>query len=482
MVNAARAIRYGVLAWAVLGALLATAEESPRAPWRLAQASLPTLDDAIRIYSHVDRDEVFLGESVTLTLEYWELSYRGVKVQPYYRTGGVELPQTEGFYAGQLRDDRHDATRDGALYHVIAYRQELYPTKAGMLTIGAWQWKGTVRGHTSSGAQTVSVDTATDPVEVRVRPLPDPPSTFRGAVGEYEIALELAPRTLNQGVPAALAVELTGTGNPQTLEAPPMPDGKWFNLSGPVESVVAGGGDGGTFTKRFQFDLLPLSGGTYTFPPISFTYFSPRAEHYKTVRTAAAELEIEAAGEAETLVVIGGGSGGGAGLIVMDEGRLPLVSEMGAIHRRRGRPGQWPVFIALPPLLYAVTYLLRHGFRSVLFRPHWPRRGTPLDVRLAAAGRHPRPVDALNAVAREYLGERLGRAVDGMTIPEIEVCLAGSAPPAVAEAVVAVLRVCQDCRYGKRNRESVDLAGLIARAGEGLARIGPPRRGGGQAR
>lgn len=122
-------------------ALIALALSAP------APSTVPlTLDNAIYITSEVDRDEAWLGEAVTLTLEYWEINFRGVKVQPFYRSGGVTMPEVEGFYAGPVQMEHDDRTRDGALYTVTVYRQRLYPAVAGDLEIGPWHWKGSVRG------------------------------------------------------------------------------------------------------------------------------------------------------------------------------------------------------------------------------------------------------------------------------------------------------------------------------------------------
>ena len=421
----------------------------------------PTLDDAIHIQSSVDRKSVFLGESVTLTLEYWELNFRGMKVQPYFRSGRVGVPDTEGFYAGQLEETQHEATRGGGLYTVTTYRQRLYPARTGDLFIGAWSWKGTVRGHTAAGARAIDVDLATLPLEVQVRPLPNPPGTFKGAVGEYELALEFDDRELTRGVPVTMRLAVNGRGNPYTLQAPIIAEEPWFSLGDPVDDALEDDpAGGGRFTKRFRWTFMPVGDGQQTFPPVSLTYFSPAEGRYKVVRTTPVPLEIEGGGPAEKLVVIGAG-GAGPRMEIMDGGRLPLASLDGAFRIRRARWNLWPPLIALPPLFFVALFLFMQGPARIRA---WVNRGPArenVDARLTAVSAHPRPFDALHSATRALLAERAGLEVAGMSVPEIRDLLARQYDPGVSAAIADVLADCESCRYGQKQ---ADPGELVARA------------------
>jgi hypothetical protein len=337
----------GLFAVSLVLLTLAGAPEAPvSAP--AAPAASPRLEDAIVIEMTADKQEVYLGEAITVTLEYWELDFRGIKVQPLYRSTAVPLPDIEGFFAGPIREEHRQATRGGALYNVTAYRLELFPAMAGSLQVGAWRWQGTVRGHTASGARAMPVDLSTSPIGIQVRPLPDPPSTFKGAVGEIGLRLFFESTDLQQGVPGKIVVEFTGTGHVQALQPPILPEESWFDIGDPVEEPLAfAPEDRSPPVKRFVYPFMPLQGGEDSFPPASYTYFSPAEGRYKVIRTEPIPLRIRPAGAAEKLVVVGGGNAGPAGrLNVVGEGRLPIVAEIPDFRTRRDR---WELLAARDP-------------------------------------------------------------------------------------------------------------------------------------
>lgn len=464
-------IRAGVLWIVLMGAATPYADGQEDAP---SPAGGPTLDDAIYIYSSVDKEEAYLGEAVTLSLEYWELKFRGMKVQPYYNSPQPMLPRMEGFYVGVPRQEQREAARDGGLYTVTTYRSRLYPARAGTLFIGAWAWKGTVRGHTTAGARSLTVDLTTEPIEIQVQPLPAPVATFSGSVGEFDITLDFDSRELTRGEPGSFVLTLTGDGNPKTIQAPPIPEEAWFSVGDPEEEPRPDDGRGGeAFTKQYRFPIMPLAGGAHIFPPVSLTYFSPREGRYKVSRTDPVPLTIESTGPADQLVVIGAaGSGRGPRMESMEEGRLPLVSAIETFRVRRERWNLTPLFVFVPPLVFFVLFFSTRG--TAPLRQWAPRRtvADSGDGRLAAVADHPRPFDALNAVARDILADRTGQAVAGMSIPEIRDCVSEVAEPGVPEAVASFFRACEACRYGQG---SADLSELIQRARSALGRV--PARG-----
>ena len=442
-----------------------------------AAASAPTLEDAVRIFASVDRDDVYLGESLTLLLEYWELNFRGVKIQSLYRSGALKPPDTEGFYAGEPRSETREATRDGALYTVTAFQLRLFPTASGDLLIGSWEWKGTVRGHTSSGAQSLEIERATSPIRIHVKPLPEPPSTFRGAVGEYAIDLRLESNELTQGIPGALLVEVSGTGNPVVLAPPDVPAEAWFRLGDPIESVIGTDGGSDQFVKTFRFELMPLGAGEFVVPPVSLTYFSPAGERYKVVRTKALPVTVKVSGRPEELVVIGaGGREGGVELAIMEQGRLPLATEVPSFRLRRNRWEPWPFLVGIPPLLYVTAVLWTRGLAGLWLPIRRRSRRAPVESRLGAALGHPQPCDALNATIREILGEHTGRKVAGLSVPEIEAGLIVDGAPDAAGEIAGVLRVCERWRYAGGQATADELEALAARAAGAIYRLGASHR------
>ncbi|MBX3179121.1 MAG: BatD family protein [Candidatus Hydrogenedentes bacterium] len=422
----------------------------------------PMIEDAVYIDARVDRDSVYLGEAITLTLEYGELELRGVRVQPRERIAGLRLPSAEGFYTGGLTVEHTTTARDGALYSVTLHHQRLYPARAGELTIGAWAWTGSARGYTSTGVSAADLDLATAPIRVRVRPLPPPPDGFQGAVGELELEMAFESHEMRQGVPVTVSVILSGTGNPESALPPEMPAASWYRIGNPVEEPAPGGGDDGVFSRRFRYEFMPVGAGSRQFPPVVYPYFSPAEGRYRIARTPPLSIEIAPSGEADALVVIGGsGDGATSALEVVREGRMPIVTHLERVRVRRDRIRIWPLAITFPPVGFALWILW--AWRGGLTTRSWRgRRRTPGEgVRIAAALADPHPADALRAALRDILSERTGVALAGMTVTEMRSALAGGDGEDAAGELMSLLEACDRARYAGDN---ATLEGLGDRA------------------
>lgn len=455
-------------------AIAAETVPQPKAP--------PTLDHAILVFSSVDRSEVYLGESIDLTLEYWELDVRGLKAQPLYRGGGITLPAMEGFYAGPMQSETEEGERDGANYKVTRHRQRIYPTIAGDLEIGPWRWQGSVRGYVASGPQSKTVDLSTAPIGVQVLPLPAPPPAFRGAVGEYELSLTPSSANMTQGEPASLSLEMRGSGNPATLEAPSLPEASWYRLGnvaaeGEIETVP----NTGTFKKRFRVEFMPLKPGTFTIDAVPFTYFSPGERQYKRVQSEAFAVQVTASGPAESLVVIRGaqGTGGRAGL--MEDGKLALAPAPSALVLRREYPGMWYALFALPPLVWLGQFLYRGGWRGLTRKRGHVSGESEWTARIAALANLPEPIEELRGMIRGVLVGHLGVTAAGLEDRELPAALDGVIASDASACIAAALQACEEHRFGKRSLTNSEVTVLIQGLPRALAAVERcPRREAGE--
>lgn len=452
--------------WIGITALWFVAFPAPADTPQAARPTPATLEQAVQITSSIDRGEVYLGEALNLTLEYRELSVRGLRVQQLYRSGNIELPSMEGFYAGSLVTEKDNIVIDGALYAVTRHRQRIYPAVAGELQIGPWRWQGTVRGHTASGNPSMELDLHTPAITVRVQPLPAPPSTFRGAVGEFTIAQALPVSDLIQGVPVTLVLTVAGSGNPGTLEAPVVPEAPWFSVEDPrEEGAPTPESPTGQFSKQFSYSLMPLKAGSFNVPAVSLTYFSPATRQYKSIRTAPVSVSVKASGPAESLVVVGGRADGPGAPALMENGRFALADEDFDLTIMQDSPGLWIVLVALPPIVW-LCLMLKDGRwrRAGVWRWSRPRRGH-LSAQFQALAAHPEPVEALNGLLNGALHRGLAAGYAGRALGEVRSDLEGLLAPEDVTTIVRAIEACRDHRYGKEALALEDLERVI----EGLA-------------
>jgi hypothetical protein len=134
-----------------------------------------------------------------------------------------------------------------------------------------------------------------------IKPLPPAPADFSGAVGRFEFTAKVVPATVAVGEPVTWTLALTGTGNwPDIAGLPAREASQDFQVvpTKPKRELK----NGSLFDATLSEDavLVPGKPGTYTLPPVSFTYFDPKSGSYKTLTTDSFSVTVTPAAEAKT--------------------------------------------------------------------------------------------------------------------------------------------------------------------------------------
>ena len=218
---------------------------------------------------------------------------------------------TKSFLAEKLGDERrYEEVRDGILYNVIELRTALFPLVSGKIEIPPAKFKCNViirqkrsRGSLfdefmGGGGRRYPVERSTEPVKLIIKPLPvvDKPEAFSGAVGKYTMDVLAKPTKVKIGDPITLTINIRGEGNIQTIGEPilapeGMNDFKAYNSETKV--TITDRGDGIKGEKLFNKVIEPQSEDISVIPGISFSYFDPELEKYKTLIHDPIPLEIE---------------------------------------------------------------------------------------------------------------------------------------------------------------------------------------------
>lgn len=142
----------------------------------------------------------------------------------------------------------------------------------------------------------------TDPVAIRVKPLPEEskPANFTGAVGRFTIDAKVLPSSggmLQAGEAAKLLVTISGAGNLPLINSPSVSWPKGVENYKPtvredfnVEEVPISG------EKIFEYVFIPTDAGMISIPPISFSFFDPKERKYFDLQSKSISMEV-AAGE-----------------------------------------------------------------------------------------------------------------------------------------------------------------------------------------
>ena len=276
------------------------------------------IGDNLLLRASVDRTRALQGEQVNLLFKIYVgrvsvLSY-GIEKAPTY-TGfwgeEVELPKNPELLTETINGKQYRAA--------VIRRIALFPTQHGLLEISPMEVQTTLQIQAPRSAdpfdaffrdafgRTVNYSIKSDPVRVRVDPLPGrAPDDFRGAVGQFAMSAAVDKKTTRTNEPISLRITLSGTGNIKLLESPVVtlpPDFEQYSPK--VSENISKQGEKVSGSKTFEYLLLPRYPGLKVIKPITFTYFDLSKREYVHLRSPQMEINVEQGAAAPP--VLGGG-------------------------------------------------------------------------------------------------------------------------------------------------------------------------------
>lgn len=148
----------------------------------------------------------------------------------------------------------------------------------------------------NKNAEVYKVNISTNPVTVKIRPLPvkNAADTFAGAVGNFSIRAFLEKDSVSKNEEDSLIITIIGVGNFQRVGSPLVnwpKDIEFFEPS--VKDTLNKQQVPLTGERRFRYIFLSNRPGRYTIPPISFSFFDLRTKSYRTVVSRALTVFVK---------------------------------------------------------------------------------------------------------------------------------------------------------------------------------------------
>ena len=251
-----------------------------------------------------DRD-VYAGQPITGTLKlYTRINLSGIQE--------LKLPDFKGFLKEDIETpplrSLENEVIDGVQYGTgVIQRFVLYPQIAGEIRIEPAEMTALVQERTTaardpffndpffdsffSSVSTVPRKITTQPLTVKVRPLPEPrPADFHGAVGSFTIESSVSATDAKLNDAVTLTVTLKGSGNLNLAGEPVISFPQGIEKYDPKVTVRSSGISAGS--KVFEYLLIPRNTGTFEIPPVSYSVFDPGQEKYVTLRTGGFTLNV----------------------------------------------------------------------------------------------------------------------------------------------------------------------------------------------
>ena len=412
-------------------------------------AQEPPSAEPLFVEVSVDDDRPYIGQQVAYVFRI----YRRSDYSPPAGETRYEPPSFAGFWNSEVSERREYSETIGSReYSVVELRTLLFPTVTGWAEIGA--------ARLSGPAGILESDSVF--VDVRSPPTGAPPG-YTGAVGRFEIAVEVDTATIGVGERALATVRISGEGNVEALPEPDWPEfQRWRLIAVPshAESRVSGGKLTGV--RIYELALAPQEAGQLTIPAIEYAYFDPELERY--VQTATSPVAISVEGEADPAAAQRESA------VKVDDreeaGLRPLMEPPSALGRGgiglTERTAYWAAWV-VPALLVAGALV-------------WRRRQAALEVGLAESRRRNALANARDSLSRAaasgddpavvaadailaYLSDRLGESLVGLTSEGLECRIRDAGVP--DEVALRVRRAIGEGEAVKFAPEGQEVAGTV---------------------
>ena len=268
--------------------------KDPNDPEYLAQEN-------IHLVAEVSKTSPYLNEAITVVYKLYISPSTGVD-----NWSEIDSPRYNDFWSQNIDIPGMKVqmeTYNGEEYRAVVLRKTvLYPQKIGKLDIEPLVLDIAVQVPTSRRDifggrlmarvnRTISAGKKT----INVKPLPEQgkPLDFTGAVGDFDFKVTTTKTQLDASESLQARVEVTGNGNLKLFNLPKLTMPSSLEVYEPEHNEKVStdlSGMRGSISDTYT--VVPQYKGKYPIPSISFSYFDPKTETYKTRRSDEIVIDV----------------------------------------------------------------------------------------------------------------------------------------------------------------------------------------------
>lgn len=266
------------------------------------QAGTKITNNDLFITATASKTTVYEQEAILLTYKiYTQVNLTGLH---------GDMPDLKGFHTQEVDlPSQKQWTLEhynGRNYNTTVYSQYvLFPQQSGKLEIPSITFEGTISQMVASadpfdaffnGGSYVNVkkNIVTPKLSINVKELPaGKPANFSGGVGEFTLSSSISTQELKTNDAVTLKLVISGTGNMKLINTPEVGFPQDFEIYDPkVDNKFNLTRSGLAGNKVIEYLAIPRHAGTYTIPPVEFSYFDLKSQTYKTLKTDAYTLNV----------------------------------------------------------------------------------------------------------------------------------------------------------------------------------------------
>ncbi len=255
-----------------------------------ASPALPSSEAWLRV--SLTPETVYVGQQTTLTAEagFSEEVRLRLTRPPIFDTPsptGFWVHEIPGGVRTQLRQ------RDNRIVEIQTKKVAYFPLTPGRFALKQSRVIVDVRQGFLYAPETREMRSNSPRLVVLPLPETGKPTTFRGAVGRYNMQAAVEPLSVAAGEPVQVKLVVSGVGNVKTIAPPVMPQVLGAETFAPTEeSVTTVEGETVGGSKTFNYVLIPEHEGVLEIPAITFTYFDPYVRTYRNVRAEPVQVRV----------------------------------------------------------------------------------------------------------------------------------------------------------------------------------------------
>ncbi len=445
------------------------------------------------------RESVYVGEPVDVTLEIWLKPYETKSIRMDARDLWLHAVDEQASAWGPFAEDIESGsrnviytvqTRQGARggsqrYFVYALQRRVWPQRPGVFSaddvsvVVNYPLRVRTKRVTRIGcphdvveSRPILATVVDSGIVVHALPAAGQPESFRGAVGKYTMIVAATPTEVSIGDPISLTLTVRGTGRMDLLQAPRLAEQDSLTADFRVPDEELAGVISG-MVKTFTQTIRAKHDGATFVPPVQFSYFDPQVEQYVVLNSDPIPLQVRESNHLAVTRVPGGTipAEGRTTLRMVESGLLANYDDVDALLQQQATSLGWGTwaFAASGPLLCLTCWLTRwHRDRTVSdtgFRRRRSAKKTAMAaIRLAACNSDdPSSAPTIAAAVSGYIADRCNLPPGGTTRGDaIGALRTRGAPEGLIDEVDALLSECETARYGASPAAVAD--NLIERA------------------
>ena len=258
----------------------------------------------VHLVAEVSNANPYLNEAITVVYKMY-VSH-DVSITSNWRE--IDTPKYADFWSQNIDSQGNYKIYDGKFNgedyrYVILRTTVLYPQKTGKLNIEPLTLDVPIdvpgnrrdlfgRRLTTRVNKTISAGNRT--IDVKPLPLQGKPANFAGAVGSFKFDVSTNKNTLDANEAFELKTTVSGNGNLKLFDLPTAKLPSSLEVYEPerAESVRTKT-TGMTGTVSETYTVVPQFKGNYPIRPITFSYFDPKTETYKTLSSQEIIINVE---------------------------------------------------------------------------------------------------------------------------------------------------------------------------------------------